>query len=101
MTGYFVTRHRGAADWAKAHGFADAWIVPHFDAEQVHPGDQVLGTLPVNLAAEVCRRGGRYFHLSLVLPQELRGRDLSAAEVEALGARLEEYLVSGTGMKQP
>jgi len=51
----------------------------------------VIGTLPVNLAADVCDKGARYFHLTLDLPLVYRGRELSAAEMAELGARLEEY----------
>ncbi|MFZ5834780.1 MAG: CRISPR-associated protein Csx16 [Pseudomonadota bacterium] len=93
MTIYLVTRHPGAADWAMAQGHGDAAIIDHLDTGLVQPGDIVLGTLPVNLAADVCQRGGRYFHLSLLLPQELRGHELSAAEMNSLGAKLVEYVV--------
>ena len=44
-------------------------------------GDTVIGTLPVNLAAEVCARSARYLHLSLEVPREVRGRDLTADEM--------------------
>jgi CRISPR-associated protein Csx16 len=53
----------------------------------------VLGTLPVNLAAEVCERGGRYLHLSLDLPPEFRGRELTPADMQRFGARLEEFSI--------
>ncbi len=66
-------------------------LVGHLDAECIHPGDVVIGSLPVNLAAEVCARGGRYLHLTLEVPLELRGSELSAEEMRALGARVEAY----------
>ena len=59
----------------------------------VTPGDVVIGTLPVNLVAEVCARGARYLNLSLDLPPEARGRELTADELETFGARVEEYRV--------
>lgn len=93
MTTYFVTRHPGAADWARYSGFAEVALLAHLDVTTIAAGDVVLGTLPVNLAAEVCRRGGRYVHLTLDLPTEMRGRQLTTEEMEALGARLEEYRV--------
>jgi hypothetical protein len=43
------------------------------------------------LAAEVCTRGARFFNLSLDVPPEARGRDLSADDMERFGVRLEEY----------
>lgn len=99
MTTFFITRHPGARDWAEARGVAvDRWV-DHLDLDSVAPGDRVLGTLPVHLAAAVCERGARYVHLSLELPADLRGRELTGADMERLGARLEAFevrRVSGT-----
>lgn len=96
MRTFFVTRHTGAREWARRLGL-DAQVITHFDFQVVEPGDVVMGTLPVHLAAEVCRRGGRYLHLSLDLPAELRGADLSADDMLRCGARLEEFRVERIG----
>ena len=56
-------------------------------------GDVVIGTLPIHIAAEVHARGARYMHLSLDLPPALRGRELSAEQMNRARARLEEYRV--------
>lgn len=93
MTTYFVSRHAGASVWASEEGIRVDAQREHLDVAQVRPGDTVIGSLPVNLAAEVCRRGGRYLHLSLELTAELRGRDLDANQMRACGARVEEYRV--------
>lgn len=93
MTTFFVSRHPGASAWAARQGLTVDRPVAHLDVAEVKSGDVVVGTLPVNLAAEVCTRGGRYFHLSLRLPQAARGRELTAGELDALGACLEEYAV--------
>lgn len=93
MTTYFITRHPGAADWAARQGLRVDQRLAHLDPDIVQPGDLVIGTLPVNLAAQVCARGGRFFNLSLTLPAEARGRELSADDLQAYGARLEEYRV--------
>ena len=90
---YFVTRHPGARAWAAARGLPVDEILAALDPSRVQAGDRVLGTLPVHLAAQVCARGGRYFHLSLDLPLERRGGELDAAAMDAHGARLEEYCV--------
>lgn len=92
----FVSGHAGARDWARRRGF-DAEQVAHLDVSTVEPGDVVLGTLPVHLAAEVCARGGRYLHLILELKPEDRRRELSADDMERLGARLEEFDVRRKG----
>lgn len=93
MTTFFVSRHAGAADWARAQGLAVDRRLAHLELGEVRPGDVVIGTLPVHLAAQVCARGARYLHLVLELPPERRGRELSAADMAACGARLEEYRV--------
>jgi CRISPR-associated protein Csx16 len=94
MTVYFITRHAGARQWAAEEGYAVDRLVEHLDVRDIRAGDAVLGTLPVNLAAEVCARGGRYFHLSLALPPDWRGLELTAADMRRFGAALVEYRVA-------
>ena len=93
MTTIFVTRHAGAVEWARRRGVAADEMVAHLDPGRIAPGDIVIGTLPVHVAAEICARGGRYLHLSLNTPPEARGRELTAADMDRFGARLEEYEV--------
>lgn len=93
MTTYFVSRHPGARDWAEEEGIQVDLVLAHLDPLDVAGGDTVIGSLPVNLAADVCARGARYLHLSLELPASLRGRELSADEMRALGARVVEFRV--------
>ena len=92
MSTWFITRHPGAIAWAMRRGLAVDRQLAHLAPEQIAPGDTVIGTLPVNLVARVCARGGRYLHLSLDLPAEARGRELTADELERYGARLEAYV---------
>lgn len=93
MTTYFVTRHSGARVWAAEEGIIVDEVIEHLDPEEVHPGDVVIGSLPVNLAAEVCTRGGRYLHLTLEVPPERRGAELTVRDMRQFGARVEEYFV--------
>ncbi len=96
MTTFFVSRHPGAHEWAAGEGIAVNAVIAHLDPETIQPGDVVIGTLPIHLAARVCERGGRYLHLSLEVPPDWRGRELSAADLRRCGARLEEYRVIPT-----
>jgi CRISPR-associated protein Csx16 len=93
MTTHLVTRHPGALEWLLARGLTEIEHVPHLDPARVEPGDVVVGTLPVHLAAAVCERGARYFNLSLDVPESARGRELTAEELTCYGARLEGYAI--------
>lgn len=97
MTVWFVSRHPGAVEWALRQGLAiDRWV-PHLCTKAVAPGDIVAGTLPVQVAADVCRKGARYLNLSIDLPAEMRGRELAADEMERFDARLENFQVKRPG----
>lgn len=91
MTTWFVSRHPGALHWMQQCGPTFDRHVEHLDPAHVQPGDRVIGTLPVNLAAQVCARGAAYWHLALEMPASARGRELSAQELLALGATLQQF----------
>lgn len=91
MTTFFVSRHPGAVEWATRQSFHVDAQVAHLDPAVVKPGDTVIGTLPVHLAAQVCESGAAYWHLSLDLPAELRGRELSIAEMVQWGAQVQRF----------
>lgn len=93
MTTWFISRHPGARAWAERRGVPVDEHVVHLDAMCVAQGDTVIGTLPVNLAAAVCARGARFINLSMDLPADARGRELSAEDLERFNARLEEYRI--------
>jgi CRISPR-associated protein Csx16 len=94
MTTFFVSRHPGAIAWADHQGLQVDRFTAHLDPAEIQPGDTVIGSLPVHLAAEVCKRGGRYLNLSLDLPAHARGRELAVEELEAFNARLEGFNVA-------
>lgn len=90
---WLVSRHPGAIAFLRRQGHHFDRQVDHVDLDAVQAGDTIIGTLPVNLAAEACRRGARYLHLSLKLPSSLRGTELASDDLEQLGARLDEFHV--------
>jgi CRISPR-associated protein Csx16 len=67
VTTFLVTRHPGALEWIKRQRIPFDRHETHLDIEAIQAGDTVIGSLPVNLAAEVCARGAIYRHLSLQL----------------------------------
>jgi CRISPR-associated protein Csx16 len=93
MTTYFVTRHAGAKQWAQQQGITVDVQVDHLNIDELQSGDKVLGSLPVNLVAELNTKGVRYFHLSLMLTEQLRGKEISVELMHELGAKMEEYSV--------
>lgn len=93
MTAYLVTRHPGALHWMREHGPAFDQHVTHLEPASVKAGDTVIGTLPIQLAAQVCARGARYLHLTVDMPAHWRGQELSAEQLNAAQAHLQEFRV--------
>lgn len=93
MTIWFVSRHPGALRWMERNGIKFDKHVSHLSIESIQQGDKVMGSLPVNLASEVCRKGAEYWHLSLHLPAAARGKELSAEELDLYEANLERFEV--------
>lgn len=91
MTTYFVSRHPGAIAWAEQHDLVVDQQISHLDITTIREGDIVIGNLPIHLAARVCQTGGRYFHLSLNLPMDKRGRELSVSDLQHFGTSLKEF----------
>ncbi len=77
-----VTRHPAIRKWLARQGVWVDHFTDHLEIDRIQPGDTVIGTLPVHLAAEVRRRGGRHQHLALELPPEARGKELGADDME-------------------
>ncbi|HFC8829206.1 TPA: CRISPR-associated protein Csx16 [Neisseria subflava] len=95
MATYFISRHQGAIEWIKQQ---PQWQIDvfttHLDTAQIQAGDVVLGTLPLHLAAEVCKRGAKFYFL--ILPQNCdeRGNEHTAAAMSVAGATLERFEVT-------
>ena len=102
MSTFFVSRHSGALQWAAQQGIRTegTQVTANFDPATVQAGDVVIGTLPVHLVAEVCRKGASYQHLVLDIPPQWRGMDLSIEQMHQCQARLEEYQVVVSGARQ-
>ncbi len=87
MRTFFVSRHPGAIEWARRRQI-QATHVTHLDPACLQAGDTVIGTLPAHLIAEACVRGARYLHLLVDMPARSRGQELSADQLEQMGAQL-------------
>ncbi|MFK0571210.1 CRISPR-associated protein Csx16 [Endozoicomonas sp.] len=94
MTVFFITRHPGALDWLNRQEFPVDIILSHLDLSVIKHGDVVIGLLPVHLAAAVCSSGADYWHISMELPYEARGKELTADEMDTYDARLERFIIT-------
>lgn len=93
LTVWFVSRHPGAICWVKNQDIKIDNFTKHLDFAKLKPGDRVIGTLPINVIAKLCEKDIEYWNLSLELPFNARGKELTAHELEQYGARLERYRV--------
>lgn len=104
MTVYFVSQHEHARRWARIMD-AKGNKLPHridqamenIDPEHLQPGDVVMGTLPMSVAAALESRGIAFWALDLHVPPQDRRRELSATELAMYGATLTRYRVSKEG----
>lgn len=91
---WLVSRHAGTIVWAEQQGIHADRVVEHLDPDDIQPGDVVIGTLPVHVAAAVCARGGRFLCVSLDVPPSLRACELDADMMHQYGARLIAFQVT-------
>jgi CRISPR-associated protein Csx16 len=92
---YLITRHPGALHWLRKQFDAPVTHLTHMENLNIfHVGDCVVGNLPVDKVAQLNRRGVRYLHLCIELPEHLRGKELSAEQLYALNASLGEFFVT-------
>ena len=91
MSTLIVTRHQGLVQYLIAKGFvpSDVEVVEHANAEVVN-GKHVWGVLPHSLSV-LC---ASFTEIPLSLPIELRGKELSMAEVEQYAGEPVTYVVN-------
>jgi CRISPR-associated protein Csx16 len=93
MTTYVITRHDGALNWIQSQIPVDV-VLSHLEKDTpLIAGDCVVGLLPAHIAADLCAKGIRYFHLALDLPAHLRGVELTSEQMDSCGARLLELYI--------
>ncbi len=89
---FIISRHAGAVEWLASRIPAPYVHLLHLQSAQpIQAGDTVIGTLPVNLIAQINAQGATYLHLTLELPPHLRGQELTADQLDQLGAQLVRY----------
>lgn len=98
---FIVTRHPGARDWLAKKKVSFSLLMEHLDLSVLEPGDEVLGTIPLQMAHRVFQKGALYYHLVLEMPFSKRGMELTAEELENYGARFEPFEVSARPLLVP
>ena len=102
MTVYLVSRHQGATQWMQGQFPGQPVVrISHLEGQTFAPGDRVCGILPLAWAARVCAAGAQALVISMQVPEHLRGHELSAQELDALGACLVRYDVRTAGLHVP
>lgn len=90
---FIVSRHPGAVQWMRQRlGARPVTVLTHLDNTAAFgPGDVVCGVLPLAWVARLGGCGARALVLEVELPASLRGQELGADALRALGAALVEY----------
>ena len=87
MEKIIVTRHPALVGFLKELG-VEGQVVSHADEETVR-GKHVYGVLPMRLAC----LAGKFTEVSLIVPPELRGKELTLEEIKGLNPILTTYKV--------
>ena len=91
MKKIIITRHKGAVDWIKKHypEFSAFEHLTHANKLDIQ-GNIIIGTLPVNLAV----LSKEYWHLTMNIPVEFRGKELTVEDMEIFGCSIYRYKIN-------
>jgi len=96
MTTYLVSRHPASIQWIEQQGIHIDQFLNHFTQEhleQLQSKDTVVGILPIQIVAQINQKGAHYYHLTLNIPFEYRGKELTLQDLNRFKASLIEYQV--------
>ena len=89
-----VTRHTATCNWLKTRlAEHDLHFTAHFTAEMTEGFEVVVGILPINLVADLNARGIRFFMVTMEVPAELRGKELTEEQMVECNVKLEQFCV--------
>ena len=87
MDTVIVTRHAGLVEWLKRRGI-EGEVVAHA-GEGTVKGKRVYGVLPYRLAA----LADEFVEVGMDVPAELRGKELTADDIDGLSPQMAEWVV--------
>ena len=80
---HIVSRHPATIAWLDGYAAKGQHCLTHKQLclSAIEPGDKVYGTLPLHLAAAVCKKGAAFHAVSLQIPRERNGEEIGADEI--------------------
>jgi len=94
MTTYLISRHPASIQWIEQQGIHIDKQLTHLTPEhlkKLQPQDIIIGTLPIQIVAQINQIGAHYYHLTLNIPPEYRGKELTLSHLKKFNATLIEY----------
>lgn len=89
-----ITRHSAAKDWlCDQFPNDDVTVHSHYTPGLEYGFTLVVGILPLPLIANLNKMGIRFMLLTMNVPEEFRGVELTKDQMVEFGAKLEEYQV--------
>jgi CRISPR-associated protein Csx16 len=90
-----ITRHAATVEWLKSTMLPtdEVVVTAHYTPGMAQGFDYVVGILPIQLVAELCAEGIRYYQMIMDVPEEFRGKELSIEQMDQFNARLVQYNV--------
>ena len=91
-----VSRHPGAIEWFLQQGINIDEIKEHLVIDDLGQGDRVYGVLPIQLIAKINAIEVDYFHIVINPTQDVRGRELTAEQLNTMQVYLQGYSAKPT-----
>ena len=92
-----VTRHTATVEWIKSTLLPsdEVSVVAHYAPGMEDSFDYVVGILPMNYVADMYVRNPkiRYYQVSMEVPEEFRGKELTIEQMDKFHASLVPYYV--------
>jgi len=91
MKTVIITRHPGALKWLRKHHpeYKEVEHIVHAKPEDIE-GNIVIGMLPIHMAV----LAKEYWNLSLNIPAEMRGKELTVSDMEKYNCKIEQYKIT-------
>ncbi|MBR1374612.1 MAG: CRISPR-associated protein Csx16 [Cardiobacteriaceae bacterium] len=93
---YFICRHQGTIDWVKSRKNIKIDVfLDHLDFRETEicAEDTVIGILPIDIAAQICEKGAKFYALKIHQELSERGQNFSADNLEKMNVSLRRFQI--------